>query len=82
MCPMVSFLAVELTHPGLNSRFNMCVTCLWLIIFLVVGDVSVDSKTLLMIDFVKLKIKSTQFFKCAHRNRMCIRVFIRECSYV
>ncbi len=39
-------------------------------------DVSVESKTLLVIDFVNLKIKSVQFFEGAHRDRMCMRVFI------
>jgi hypothetical protein len=40
------------------------------------GDVSVDSKTLLVTDFVNLKIKSAQSFGCAHRGRVCVRVFI------
>jgi hypothetical protein len=40
------------------------------------GDVSVDSETLLVTDFVNLKIKSAQSFGCAHRGRMCVRVFI------
>jgi hypothetical protein len=29
-----------------------------------------------MTDFVNLKIKLAQFFKGAHRGRMCIRMFI------
>jgi uncharacterized membrane protein len=29
-----------------------------------------------MIDFVNLKIKSAQFFRCAHKDRVCVRVFI------
>jgi hypothetical protein len=37
----------------------VCVAYLRLIIFLVVGDVFIDSETLLMADFVNLKIKST-----------------------
>jgi hypothetical protein len=42
-----------------------------------VGDnVPVDSETLLVTDFVNLKIKSAQSFGCAHRGRMCIHVFI------
>jgi hypothetical protein len=40
------------------------------------GDVSVDSETLLVIDFVNLKIKSAQSFRGAHKGRMCVRVFI------
>jgi hypothetical protein len=39
-------------------------------------DVSIDSETLLMTDFVDLKIKPTQFFRGAHRVRMYMRVFI------
>jgi hypothetical protein len=40
------------------------------------GDVPVDSETLLTIDFVNLKIKSTQSFTCAHMARMCVHIFI------
>jgi hypothetical protein len=32
---------------------------------------------LLVIDFVNLKIKLAQFFGCAHRGRVCVRMFIR-----
>jgi hypothetical protein len=47
-----------------------------LIILSVGGDVLVDSEALLVTDFVNLKIKPTQSFRCAHRNRVCVRVFI------
>jgi hypothetical protein len=47
-----------------------------LIILLVGGDVPIDSETLLVIDFVNLKIKSAQFFGGGHRSRVCVRVFI------
>jgi hypothetical protein len=30
-----------------------------------------------MTDFVNLKIKSAQSFKCAYMSRVCVRVFIR-----
>jgi hypothetical protein len=30
-----------------------------------------------MTDFVNLKIKSVQSFGCAHRDRMCVHIFIR-----
>jgi hypothetical protein len=40
------------------------------------GDVSVDSQTFLVTDFVNLKIKSAQFFRGAHRGRVCMCVFI------
>jgi hypothetical protein len=39
-------------------------------------DVFVDSETLLVTNFVNLKIKSAQSFGCAHRDRVCVRVFI------
>jgi hypothetical protein len=39
-------------------------------------DVPVDSETLLVTDFVNLKIKSAQSFRGAHRGRMCVRMFI------
>jgi hypothetical protein len=37
---------------------------------------SVDSETLLVIDFMNLKIKSTQYFKCAHRNILYVYILI------
>jgi hypothetical protein len=43
-------------------------------------DVSVDSEILLMIDFVNLKIKPTQSFRGAHRDRVCVHKY--GCSYV
>jgi hypothetical protein len=47
-----------------------------LIILSVGGDVPVDSETLLVTDFINLKIKPTQSFECAHRDKLCVRVFI------
>jgi hypothetical protein len=55
---------------------------LWLIILSVEDDVSVDSEVLLVTDFVNLKIKPAQFFRCAHRGRVCDCVHRGECSYV
>jgi hypothetical protein len=49
---------------------------LWLFILLVGGDIPIDSETLLVIDFVNLKIKSVQSFGEAHRGRICVRVFV------
>jgi hypothetical protein len=43
---------------------------------LVGGDVPVDSETLLVTDFVNLKIKSTQSFRGVHRDWMCMCIFI------
>jgi hypothetical protein len=40
------------------------------------GDVSVDSQTFLVTDFVNLKIKSAQFFRGVHRGRVCMCMFI------
>jgi hypothetical protein len=39
-------------------------------------DVPVDSDALLVTDFMNLKIKPAQSFGCAHRGRVCVRVFI------
>jgi hypothetical protein len=47
-----------------------------LIIFLMGDDVPVNNETLLLIEFVNLKIKSTQSFECVHKNRVCTRMFI------
>jgi hypothetical protein len=53
-----------------------------LIIFLVGDDVSVDSELLLVTNFVNLKIKLTQSFKDAHRDRVCVRVYIRVSAHI
>jgi hypothetical protein len=45
------------------------------------GDVPVDSDALLMTDFVNFKIKLTQFFGCAHSDRVCVRVFIKVSAH-
>jgi hypothetical protein len=37
---------------------------------------NVDSETLLLTDFVNLKIKPSQSFRCAHKDRVCVCVFI------
>jgi hypothetical protein len=47
-----------------------------LIILSVGDDVPIDNETFLMTDFVNLKIKPTQSFRCAHRSRVYVRVFI------
>jgi hypothetical protein len=54
----------------------ICVLYLQLIILSVEGDVPVDSKSLLVTDFVNLNIKSAQSFRGAHRGRVCVCVFI------
>jgi hypothetical protein len=40
------------------------------------GDIFIDSETLLVTDFMNLKIKSTQFFKGVYRDSLCMHVFI------
>jgi hypothetical protein len=72
---------VKLIHPGSNIRFGMCVAYLRLIIISVVNDIHIDSEMLLVTDFMNLKIKPAQSFGYAHRDRVCMCVFI-ECSYV
>jgi hypothetical protein len=56
-----------------------------LIILIVGDDVPVDSKTLLMTDFMNLKIKPAQSFKGAHKIIVYIHVLIRvgyTCVYL
>jgi hypothetical protein len=43
-----------------------------LIILSVRGDVPIDSKTLLVTDFVNLKIKSAQSFRCDYKSKVCM----------
>jgi hypothetical protein len=40
------------------------------------GDVPADSKALLVTDFINLKIKPAQSFRGAHRDRVCVHMFI------
>jgi hypothetical protein len=72
---LIRFLVAELIHSGSNSKFDMSVTFMTNY-FLVGDDVPVDSETLLVTDFVNLKIKPTQSFRDAHRDRLCVRAFI------
>jgi hypothetical protein len=39
-------------------------------------EVLIDNETLLMTDFMNLKIKSAQFFRVAHRDRVCINILV------
>jgi hypothetical protein len=52
---------VELNHTDINLRFDMSVV-FTTNYFLVRDDVSINNNTLLMIDFMNLKIKLTQSF--------------------
>jgi hypothetical protein len=47
-----------------------------LIILLVGGDVPIDDEVFWVTNFMNLKIKSVQSFRGAHRDRVCVRVFI------
>jgi hypothetical protein len=53
-----------------------------LIILSIGSDVSVDSETLLVIDFINFKIKPTQSFRVAHRGMVCVCVYRDECLYI
>jgi hypothetical protein len=66
---------VELTHSDLNYRFGMCVVFM-ANYFLVRDNVPVDSDTLLVTDFMNLKIKSIQSFRCVHRGKMYVHMLI------
>jgi hypothetical protein len=72
---------VELIHSVLNSRFDVGVTFM-LNYFSVRDDVPINSKTFLMINFINLKIKSVQSFRCAYRYKIYICTYIHrsECS--
>jgi hypothetical protein len=75
LAQLIRFLLVELNHTGSNLKFDMCV------IFmnnysLVRDDVPVDSGSLLVADFMNIKIKPTQSFRGAHRGKVCVYVFI------
>jgi hypothetical protein len=67
---------VELTHSGLNPRFDMSVAFTANYFFSGIRR-SVDSETLLLTDFMNLKIKVDSIFQCAHRNKIYIHIFIR-----
>jgi hypothetical protein len=53
-----------------------------LIILSVGGDASVDSETLLVTDFMNLKIKLAQSFRCAHKDRVYICMLIGVSAYI
>jgi hypothetical protein len=68
LAQLVRFLVVELIHPGSNPIFDM-VFSLRLIILSAGGDIPVDSETFFVTDFMNIKIKPTQSFGGAHRDR-------------
>jgi hypothetical protein len=77
----VRFLVVKLNNSILNPRFDIGVTFMTNY-FLVGCDVFIDSETLLMTDFMNLKIKSAQSFKCDHMDSVCICVFIMLSAHI
>jgi hypothetical protein len=85
LAQLVRFLVVELNHPDSNPRFDMSVIFTANYFFSEKRlDVSVDSDTLLVTDFVNLNIKPTQSFECAHKGRVCVRahMIIYVCTLV
>jgi hypothetical protein len=73
LAQLVRFLVVELTHTCSNPIFDMC------IVFTTNYSFSWrrhSREALLMTDFVNLKIKSAQSFRCAHKGKVCLRIFI------
>jgi hypothetical protein len=45
-------------------------------------DAPIDSKTLLVTDFINLKIKPAQFFMGVHRDRVYVHVFIEVSAHM
>jgi hypothetical protein len=73
---MIRFLVVESTHLDSNSRFEMGVIYLGLIILLIVDDVPVNNETFLMTDFINIKIKPAQSFKNAHIKIEYVSIYL------
>jgi hypothetical protein len=46
------------------------------------GDISVDSETRLVTDFVNLKIKLAQSFEYADRGKMCVFIELSTHTYM
>jgi hypothetical protein len=46
------------------------------------GDALINSETFLLTDFMNLKIKLTQFFRCAYRDKLCENIFIKINDYM
>jgi hypothetical protein len=74
-------VGLEISSGGINpSRFYIpdltWVLHLWLIILSVEDDVLIDSEAFLVTDFMNLKIKPAQSFEDAHKDMVCMHVFI------
>jgi hypothetical protein len=81
LAQLVRILVVKLIYLDLNFRFDIDVIFMTNY-FSVRCDVFIDSETLLMTDFVNLKIKLTQSFKSTYRNRVCMYIFIGINTYI
>jgi hypothetical protein len=66
------FLLVELICSGSNYRFDMSVVFTTNYSF---------SETFLVTDFVNLKIKLAQSFRCVHIDRVCVYIIIGVSTY-
>jgi hypothetical protein len=64
LAQLIKFLVVKLTHLDLNSIFDICVA-FTPNYFFSGRQRPIDSEALLIIDFMNLKIKSTQSLKYA-----------------
>jgi hypothetical protein len=53
-----------------------CVLHLRLIIFLMGGNIFVDSDVLLVTDFMNIKIKLVQSFRGTHRGSVCVIIVV------
>jgi hypothetical protein len=62
---MIRFLVMEPIHPSLNSRFDVSVTYLQLIIFSVVADVLVDSNELFNRLYETQDQTDSVFYRCS-----------------
>jgi hypothetical protein len=76
LAQLVIFLIVELTHTCSNPKFDMN------IVFTANYFFPIDGKTLLVTDFMNLKIKPAQSFRGVHRDRLCMHVFIEVSAHM
>jgi hypothetical protein len=82
LAELIRFLVVvKLIYPGLNPKFDMCVVFMTNYFFSG-SDVPIDSKKLLMTNFVNLKIKPGQSFRGAHRGKVYVCMFIEVSTHM
>jgi hypothetical protein len=73
---LVRFLVIKLIHSSLNFRFDIRVIFTTNYSFTRRRRPLIDSEMFLVTDFVNLKIKPAQYFEGAHKDRVCVRIFI------